>query len=66
MRRTTLEQQSQWLATRKKELGLKSGDYGYVAVNAGARRSPEKQRLLKKLKAVARKSRRALKFSANV
>ena len=48
MKRTTLKQQSEWVARRKAELGLTGNDY--VAVNAGGRRTESKKALLEKIK----------------
>jgi hypothetical protein len=62
MNRTTLEQQSTWLAARKRELGLSGRDY--VPVNNGARRTAAKQALLDKLAEINRTSKRALRFLA--
>jgi hypothetical protein len=60
MNRITLEQQSAWLAERKRELGLSGRDY--VPANSGRRRTAAKQALLDKLAEVARTSKRALRF----
>lgn len=60
MKRVTLEQQSTWLAKRKRELGLSGRDY--VPVNSGARRTAAKQALLDKLAEINRTSKRALRF----
>ena len=60
MNRITLEQQSAWLAKRKRELGLSGRDY--VPVNSGTRRTPAKQALLDKLAEIGRTSKRALRF----
>ena len=62
MNRITLQQQSAWLAKRKRELGLSGRDY--VPMNSGARRTPEKQALLDKLAEIARTSKRALRFAS--
>lgn len=62
MNRTTLEQQSAWLAKRKRELGLSGRDY--VPMNSGARRTASKQALLEKLAEIGRTSMRALRFLA--
>jgi len=62
MNRITLEQQSAWLAERKRQLGLSGRDY--VPVNTGARRTPAKRALLEKLAEISRTSRRALRFFA--
>lgn len=60
MNRITLEQQSAWLAKRKRELGLSGRDY--VPVNSGTHRTPAKQALLDKLAEINRTSKRALRF----
>jgi len=60
MNRVTLEQQSAWLAKRKRELGLSGRDY--VPVNSGVRRTAGKQALLDKLAEISRTSKRALRF----
>lgn len=62
MNRITLEQQSAWLAERKRALGLSGRDY--VPGNSGTRRTAAKQALLDKLAEVARTSKRALRFVA--
>ena len=62
MKRVTLEQQSAWLAKRKRELGLSGRDY--VPVNSRACRTAAKQALLDKLAEIGRTSRRALRFVA--
>lgn len=62
MKRVTLNQQSAWLAKRKRELGL-SGR-GYVPANSGTRRTPAKRALLDKLAEIGRISKRALRFVA--
>ena len=62
MSRVTLEQQSAWLAKRKRELGLSGRSY--VPVNSGTRRTPGKQALLDKLAEINRTSKRALRFLA--
>jgi hypothetical protein len=60
MKRITLEQQSVWLAKRKRELGLRGRDY--VPMNSGARRTASKQALLDKLAEIGRTSKHALRF----
>ncbi len=60
MNRITLEQQSAWLAKRKRELGLSGRDY--VPANSGARRTAAKRALLEKLAEINRTSGRALRF----
>ena len=62
MNRITLEQQSAWLAERKRQLGLSGCDY--VPMNSGARRTAAKQALLDKLAEIRRTSKRALRFLA--
>jgi hypothetical protein len=62
MNRSTLEQQSAWLAERKRQLGLSGRDY--VPMNSGARRTAAKQALLDKLAEIRRISKRALRFLA--
>jgi hypothetical protein len=60
MNRITLEQQSAWLAERKRQHGLSGRDY--VPANSGARRTVAKQALLDKLDEIRRTSNRALRF----
>jgi len=62
MNRITLEQQSAWLAERKRQLGLSGRDY--VPANSGGRRAAAKRALLEKLADINRTSRRALRFVA--
>lgn len=63
MKFTTLSAQSAWLDRRKKELGLSGEDY--VAANNGARRSPGKRALLRRLEQIRKASARSLAFKAN-
>jgi hypothetical protein len=60
MNRITLQQQSAWLAERKRELGLSGRDY--VPANSGKRRTAAKRALLEKLAEISRTSTRALRF----
>ncbi len=60
MNRITLEQQSGWLAKRKRQLGLRGRDY--VPANRGGRRTATKQALLDRLDEIRRSSKRALRF----
>lgn len=63
-RRTSLEEQAAFLTRRKAELGLVGRDY--VPVNAGGRRTPSKQALLRKLRELAENKRLPLPFKANI
>lgn len=54
MRKTTLERQSEWIARRKKELGIEGGNY--VARNPGTRRTDSKKALLEKIEQGAKRT----------
>ncbi len=54
MRKTTLKQQSDWIARRKKELGIEGTDY--VARNPGTRRTASKKALLERIEQGAKRT----------
>jgi len=64
MRKVTLEQQSRDIEARKIVLGV-TMDVRRL-VNSGARRTPSKRALLRLLRDLARKERRALPFDARI
>lgn len=63
MNETTLQAQSDWLDRRLSELGYRGHDF--VALNSGARRTPQKRALLRKLEELRQRNDKALAFSAN-
>ncbi len=61
---TSLKEQAKHIENRKAELGFVGFDY--VPVNAGGRRTPEKQALLRRIAESARERGEAPKFKANI
>jgi hypothetical protein len=59
---TTIQEQSEFLARRKAELGITGTDY--VQANPGGRRTPEKRALLERAERLREGNPNALKFSA--
>ncbi len=62
MTRITIAEKQQQLARRKAELGYTGRDY--VAPNSGARRTPEKQELLRTIRREAEARNRVPAFAA--
>jgi hypothetical protein len=60
----TLQQQEEFLAQRKAELGYTGNDY--VPVNSGARRTWSKRQLLRALAKAAEERGEAPRFAANI